>query len=87
MARELEFEGEVWSAVLLGAAMVGRGMGKRAQVLHVGFEAPVGAADPDRTVYVAAGRFEDVHDDMLRKLLSEATGTDEAERGSAARQS
>jgi len=87
VARELEFEGEVWSAVLLGAATVGRGMGTGAQVLHLGFEAPVGAADPERTVYVAASRFEDVHDDTLRKLLSEATGTDEAERRSAARQS
>ncbi|MCY3942409.1 MAG: hypothetical protein OXG18_01385 [Gemmatimonadetes bacterium] len=87
VARELEFEGEVWSVVLLGAATVGRGMGTGAQVLHLGFEAPVGAADPGRTAYVAAGRFEDVHDDVLRKLLSEATGTDEAERRSAAGQS
>lgn len=84
MAREFEFEGELWSAVLLGAATVGRGMGTGAQVLHLGFEAPAGAADPERTVYVAAGRFEDVHDDALRRLLYEAAGIDRAERGSAA---
>ena len=80
MARELEFGGELWSAVLLGAAMVGRGMGTRAQVLHLGFEAPAGAGDPERTAYVAARRFEDVHDDMLRELLSEAIGGGGAER-------
>lgn len=84
MARELEFEGEVWSAVLLGAAKVGRGVGTGAQVLHLGFEAPVGGVDPGCTVYVAASRFEDVHDDVLRKLLSEAAGTDKAERSPAA---
>lgn len=77
----------MWRAVLLGAAVVGRGMGTRAQVLHLGFEVPVGAVDPERTVYVAANRFEGVHDDVLRKLLSEATGTDESERRSAAGQS
>ena len=76
MARELEFEGEVWSAVLIGAATVGRGMGTGVSVLQLGFEAPVGAADPERTAYVAARRFEDVHDDALRRLLSEAIGTE-----------
>ena len=69
--RRIELEDGVWTVVVKGSGTVGSEIGRSARLLSVGFEAPGERANPEGTRYLAAGRLEEVDEEVLRGLVAE----------------
>lgn len=69
--RQVELGDEVWTVVVKGSGTIGSGSGRAARLLNVGFEAPGESPDPEGTRYLAAGRLDEVDEEVLRALVVE----------------
>jgi len=83
--RRIELEDGVWTVVVKGSGTVGSEVGRSARLLSVGFEAPGERTNPERTCYVAAGRLEEVDEEVLRGLVAEVNQGARATSGSSRR--
>ncbi len=69
--RQVELGDEVWTVIVKGSGTIGSGGGGAARLLNVGLEAPGESPYPGGTRYLAAGRLDEVDEEVLRALVVE----------------